>query len=72
MRVDWRVTGTAVHMVSTLGNISGGGAMIMTTQPVPVGTEVDVRLLTDTYPVRTRGRVAWTSDEGMGVFLVED
>ena len=50
-------------------NINEGGMFIETSEPCPVDTVVslDFELPGDTAPVRTKGRVVWVDDEGMGI-----
>jgi hypothetical protein len=66
-RVDWRVVGTATHVVSNLANVSAGGAMVMTSIPAQVGAEIELHLLTEVGAIAARGRVAWSDRAGMGV-----
>lgn len=50
-------------------NINEGGLFIETSEPCPVDTTVslDFELPGDTAPVRTKGRVVWVDDDGMGI-----
>jgi Tfp pilus assembly protein PilZ len=54
-------------VVSYVANLSGGGIMIETSMPAPVGTTIDLRLLTDRGAVHASGKVAWSGREGMGL-----
>jgi hypothetical protein len=66
-RVDWCVSGGATHVVSSLGNLSAGGAFVQTSVAAPVGSPVEMRLLTEVGAVPTRGAVAWADTTGMGI-----
>lgn len=66
-RVDWKVKGGSTHLVSTLGNVSAGGMMVMTGFPAPVGAQVDLCLLTDVGPIPARALVTWSGEGGMGL-----
>jgi uncharacterized protein (TIGR02266 family) len=50
-------------------NINEGGMFIETTEPCEIDTVVnlDFELPGDTAPIRTRGRVVWVSEDGMGI-----
>jgi hypothetical protein len=66
-RVDWWVAGASTHVVSNLGNVSAGGARVVTSLAAPVGARIELRVLTDLGPIATRGSVAWRNQNGMGI-----
>ncbi len=66
-RVDWRVEGSATHVVSNLSNVSAGGAMVTTSFGAPIGAKVEIHLLTDVGSIAARGRVAWVAGDAMGL-----
>ncbi len=70
-RVDWRVDGNATHVVSTLTDVSPGGARVATAFAAPVGAAIELHLLTQVGAVHARARVAWVSPDAMGVRFEE-
>jgi hypothetical protein len=66
-RVDWRVCGDAMHIVSNLGDVSAGGLFVATSFGAPVGAAIEMHLLTDAGAIPARGHVAWSDRRGMGV-----
>lgn len=67
LRVDWCIHGRMAHVVSDLDNMSAGGAFICTSVPAPLGTRVQMHLLTDRGMVPALGRVVRSDPRGMGV-----
>lgn len=67
LRVDWCIHGRMAHVVSDLDNMSAGGAFICTSVPAPLGTLVQMHLLTDRGMVPALGRVVRSEGRGMGV-----
>lgn len=67
MPVDWRLFGSPVHHVTTLADISCGGAFVRALDPGPVGSPVVLELATARGLLNVHARVAWTSVGGMGL-----
>jgi PilZ domain len=67
LNIDWRVFGRALRRVSMTTDLSRGGAFVTTSEPTPAGTPLVLELATPHGRVEMHGRVAWTSDRGMGV-----
>ncbi|MBI5533932.1 MAG: PilZ domain-containing protein [Deltaproteobacteria bacterium] len=72
LHVDWCVAGNSTHVVSKLDNISAGGAYVSTAMPAPIGTELELSVLTAIGPVPARARVMWADQRGMGVRYASD
>jgi hypothetical protein len=67
--IDWRLFGSAVHHLSTVGDVSRGGVFVRTASPAPAGSPVVLDLETPDGRVEldVHARVAWSSPHGMGL-----
>jgi CheY-like chemotaxis protein len=73
-RVDFRLPERSDEAMAELENLSKGGALVKTSRPLPVGTEVTLQLsLPDEKPFLTQGTVVHTTANAMGVeFKLDD
>jgi hypothetical protein len=67
LRVDWNIVGRRAHVVSSIDDMSAGGAFVRTACPAPQGSQVSMSLLTDGGVVPTLARVVRCDEHGMGV-----
>jgi len=67
--VSWHPFGSAVRHLSTVGDVSPGGAFVHTGLPRPPGSPIVLDLELPDGRVRTdvHARVAWCSGDGMGL-----
>ncbi len=67
--VSWHVFGSAVRHLSTLADVSPGGAFVHTPDPKPPGSPsvLDLEVPGGRVAMDVHARVAWSSPRGMGL-----
>jgi hypothetical protein len=65
--VDWHPFGSKVGHISSLIDLSQGGAFVRAAYPRDVGTPIVLDLPTPKGVVHVHARVAWAGAQGMGL-----
>jgi hypothetical protein len=67
LAVDWHLFGSKVGHISTLVDLSRGGAFVRAAYPRDVGSPIVLELPTADGPINVHARVAWSTEQGMGL-----
>ncbi len=67
LHADWNIVGRKSHVLSSLENMSAGGAFVRTAVPAPLGSRVEMQLFTTGGIIPTLARVVRSEPAGMGV-----